>query len=54
MISQNPAKVLKMFIYIYSKIGSHEIDQFEKIDLWWISHANRNINISYVETSIAK
>ena len=25
-----------------------------KIDLWQISHANRNTKISYVETSVAK
>ena len=54
---QNRAKLLEMFICI-SYIGpsnsqANELN-FEKIDLWRISHANGNTKISSVETLVAK
>ena len=46
-----------MFIYI-SKIVPRDSQanesNFEKIDLWWISHANRTAKTPSAETSIAK
>ena len=54
-IKRNFSKCL--FIYI-SKIVPQDPQanesNFEKIDLWWISHANRNTKISSVETSVVK
>ena len=35
------------------KCTSNEVN-FEKTDLWWVSHANGNTKISSVETSVAK
>ena len=54
---QNRAKLLKMFIYI-SKVVPWDPQpnesHFEKIDLWGISHADRNIKTSFEETQVAK
>ena len=54
---QNRAKLFKMFIYI-SKIVPQDSQanetNFEKIDLWRISHANRTAKTPFVDTSIAK
>ena len=54
---QNWAKLFKMFIYT-SKIvpwdSQANESNFEKIDLWRISHANGNTKISSVETLVAK
>ena len=54
---QNRAKLFEMFIYI-SKIVPRDSQanelNFEKIDLWRISHANRTAKTPFVETSIAK
>ena len=54
---QNRAKLFEMFIYI-SKIfpldSQANESNFEKIDLWQISHANRTTKTPSVETSIAK
>ena len=54
---QNQAKLFEMFIYI-SKIVPRDSQanesNFEKIDLWRISHANRTTKTSSVETSMAK
>ena len=51
------SKTFEMLMYI-SKIFSWDPQanesKFEKIDLWQIWHANRNINISSVETLVAK
>ena len=30
------------------------MNQTEKFDLWWISHANENTKISSVDTSVVK
>ena len=54
---QNWAKLLEIFIYISYTIpwnSQANESNFEKIDLWWISHANGNTKISYVETLVAK
>ena len=57
MTGQNPAKLFKMFIYL-SKIVPRDAQanesNFEKFDLWWILHENRNTKISSVETLVAK
>ena len=54
---QNQTKLCKMFIYI-SKIVPRDSQvnesNFEKIDLWWISQANRTAKTPSVETSMAK
>ena len=57
MTGQNRTKLCEMFIYI-SKIVPRDSQanesNFEKIDLWRISQANRTAKIPSVETSIAK
>ena len=54
---QNRAKLFEMFIYI-SKIVPRDSQvnesNFEKIDLWRISHTNRTAKAPFVETSIAE
>ena len=54
---QNHTKLLEMFI-VYQSL-SHEIHKqmnqsFEKINLWGISHANRNTKTSSEETQVVK
>ena len=57
MTGHNQAKLFQMFIYI-SKIvpwDPHANESnFEKIDLWHISHANGNTKISSKEILVAK
>ena len=57
MTGQNRTKLFEMFIYI-SKIVPQDSQanesNFEKIDPWRISHANRIAKTPSVETSIAK
>ena len=57
MTGQNQTKPFEMLIYI-SKIilrdSQANESNFEKIDLWRISHANKIAKTPSVETSIAK
>ena len=53
---QNQTKLFEMFIYISEIVprdSQANESNFEQIDLWRISHANRTETLS-VETSIAK
>ena len=54
---QNHAKLLEMFICISIIVPwdpQANKSDFEKIDLWGISHANGNTKTSSEETSVAK
>ena len=54
---QNRTKLFEMFIYISEIVprdSQANESNFEQIDLWWISHANRTAKTLSVETSIAK
>ena len=54
---QNQTKVFEMFIYISEIVlqdSQANESNFEQIDLWRISHANRTAKTLSVETSIAK
>ena len=57
MTGQNRTKLFEMFIYI-SEIVTRDLQanksNFEKINLWRISHASRTAKTPSVETSIAK
>ena len=54
---QNRTKLFEMFIYISEIVpqdSQTNESNFEQIDLWRISHANRTAKTLSVETSIAK
>ena len=54
---QNRTKPFEMFIYTWKIVpwdSQANESNFEKIDLWRISHANGNTKISSVETLVAK